>query len=65
MPEDELTKTGLWRSKDDAIAGGKGPWHRQARTIISQTYESINVSGLRLVIEEQVEGWKFEPFSLE
>lgn len=54
---------GLWRGKDDAIEGGKGLWHKQARGIISTTYESINVSGLRLIVEEGACKWTFEPWS--
>ena len=52
-----LTKTGFWRLKEDAIKGGRGPWHKQARSIISQMYEEINVKGLRLTIEDEVEAW--------
>lgn len=54
---------GLWRSKEDAIKGGRGPWHKQARAIIAKMYEEIDVKGLRLVIEEGVESWSFSPFN--
>ncbi|ETI26460.1 hypothetical protein G647_03237 [Cladophialophora carrionii CBS 160.54] len=53
--------TCLWRSKEDAVNGGRGPWHKQARAAIPNMYEHINVKGLRLVIEDDVRSWSFEP----
>ena len=53
--------TGLWRSREDAINGGKGPWHKQARAAIPGMYEQIDVKGLRLVIEDNVGSWTFGP----
>ncbi|KAJ9615149.1 hypothetical protein H2200_001223 [Cladophialophora chaetospira] len=53
--------TCLWRSKEDAINGGKGPWHKQARAAIPEMYEQIDVKGLRLVIEDDVRSWNFGP----
>ncbi len=50
---------GLWRGKDDAINGGKGPWHKQARAAIPNMYEQIDVKGLRLIIEDDVASWTF------
>lgn len=52
--------TCLWRSKEDAMRGGQGPWHKQARAVISKMYEQISVSGLQLVVEDDVSGWRFE-----
>lgn len=52
--------TCLWRSKADAVAGGKGPWHKRARDVTSKMYESIEVRGLRLTIEDEVDSWRFE-----
>lgn len=57
------TSIGLWRSKEDAIAGGKGPQHKQARGVIPQMYESIDVKGLKLTIEDDVTDWKFEQWT--
>lgn len=34
--------------------------HKQARRVISQMYESINVKGLRLTVGDDVSHWKFE-----
>ncbi|OCT48655.1 hypothetical protein CLCR_05122 [Cladophialophora carrionii] len=55
------TPAGLWRSKEDAVNGGRGPWHKQARAAIPNMYEHIDVKGLRLVIEDDVRSWSFEP----
>ena len=52
-----LMFVGFWRHKDDAIRGGRGPWHKQARMIIPQMYEDIIVKGLRLIIEDGIESW--------
>ncbi|RMZ87023.1 hypothetical protein DV736_g5753, partial [Chaetothyriales sp. CBS 134916] len=46
--------TCFWRHKEDAIKGGLGPWHKQARAIIPQMYEEIHVIGLRLTIDDDV-----------
>jgi len=54
---------GLWRNREDATKGGKGPWHKQARAIIPRMYEDICVKGLRLLIEDDVCEWEFSSFS--
>ena len=36
--------------------------HKQARACISQMYDSINVQGLKLVVEKDVSGWSFAPW---
>ncbi|KAL2444359.1 hypothetical protein ABEF95_016407 [Exophiala dermatitidis] len=54
--------TCLWRSKEDAVNGGRGPWHKQAGAAIAQMYEMIDVHGLRLTIEDDVEDWSFGPY---
>lgn len=58
-------RPGLWRSKEDAIEGGKGPWHKQARAITAGMYESIDVKGLKLIVEGNVNSWSFEPFGFK
>jgi hypothetical protein len=52
-------RVGFWRNKEDAIKGGRGPWHRQARAAIPGMYEQIDVKGLRLIIGEDAESWSF------
>jgi hypothetical protein len=49
--------TGLWRSKEDAVNGGRGPWHKQARDVIPQMYEMIQVKGLSLSIDDGIKSW--------
>ena len=52
--------TCLWRSKEDAIKGGQGPWHKQARGIIPRMYEQISVKGFQLVIDDDIAAFHFE-----
>lgn len=53
---------GLWVKKEDAVAGGTGPMHKQARASIPRMYETINVKGLKLTVDDDVRSWKFEPW---
>lgn len=53
---------GLWVKKEDAVAGGRGPMHKQARSVIPRMYESIDVKGLKLTVGNDVSYWKFEPW---
>ena len=55
-----LTEPGFWRSKEDAIKGGRGPQHRIAKGIIMTTYKHIDIKGLRLTIDDDVARWWFE-----
>ncbi|KPI45185.1 uncharacterized protein AB675_2319 [Cyphellophora attinorum] len=54
--------TCFWTNKEAAIAGGRGPLHKQARAIIPQMYESIHVKGLRFAITDAAREWKLEPY---
>lgn len=51
--------TCLWRHRDDARAGGRGPWHHKARLAAGQLYERIEFHTMSLVVEP--ESWRFEP----
>ncbi len=53
---------GFWRLREDAIEGGRGPWHKQARAIIPKMYEEISVKGLRLSVEDEVRSWSIGPY---
>ncbi|KIW64995.1 hypothetical protein, variant [Phialophora macrospora] len=53
--------TCFWRSKEDAVNGGRGPWHKQARAAIPNMYEHIDIKGLHLIIEDDVRSWSFGP----
>lgn len=48
--------------KEDAMAGGKGPWHKRARGSIPRMYDNIDVRGLKLTIGDDVNHWQFEPW---
>ena len=53
--------TCIWRDKHDAVAGGRGPYHKLARGCINKMYDKIDVHGLLLVIERHANEWSFEP----
>lgn len=54
--------TCIWRSEHDAIEGGKGPWHKQARQSAAKLYESISFSRLWLNLRREGDGilWSFK-----
>ncbi|CAG8304134.1 unnamed protein product [Penicillium olsonii] len=49
---------GIWRSRNDARLGGRGPWHAQARAAATVMYEEILFTTLRLDILDGAEGWE-------
>lgn len=51
---------GFWHTREDAAAGGKGPWHKKARGAAITMYESIRFETRRLTVEEGVTGWTWE-----
>ncbi|KAI2790144.1 hypothetical protein POX_d05649 [Penicillium oxalicum] len=50
--------TCIWRNRDDARLGGRGPWHAKARAAARSMYESIVFSTMELVIEDHVGSWE-------
>ncbi|KAJ5794181.1 hypothetical protein N7457_000780 [Penicillium paradoxum] len=50
--------TCIWRSRNDARLGGRGPWHAQARAAATVMYEQISFTTLRLGIADGVDSWK-------
>jgi hypothetical protein len=50
---------GLWRNREDARAGGTGPWHAQARAAAREMYEKIEFTTLELVVGEKAGEWEF------
>ncbi|CAI7610769.1 unnamed protein product [Penicillium glandicola] len=50
--------TCIWRSRNDARLGGRGPWHAQARAAAAVMYKEIRFTTLRLDIEDGVQSWK-------
>ncbi|KAH8693191.1 hypothetical protein BGW36DRAFT_302050 [Talaromyces proteolyticus] len=56
--------TCVWRSREDAREGGKGPWHRQARAAVSM-YETIVFKTMKLVIDDDASSWEIEDWTGE
>lgn len=50
--------TCLWRHRDDARAGGLGPWHQKARLAAGHLYERIEFQTMSLVVEQ--DSWRWE-----
>lgn len=54
--------TCVWRSREDATEGGKGPWHRRARLAASELYKAIEFRKLWLRLRRDTHGhvdWNF------
>ncbi|KAJ5243138.1 uncharacterized protein N7469_001465 [Penicillium citrinum] len=49
--------TCIWRSREDARLGGRGPWHAKARAAARELYENITFTTMKLVIEDEVASW--------
>ncbi|KAK3116166.1 hypothetical protein LTR53_003775 [Teratosphaeriaceae sp. CCFEE 6253] len=54
--------TCLWRTREDAVAGGRGPWHCRARAAAREIYESIEFQTHRLVVDAGAHEWRFEEY---
>ncbi|KAF2217259.1 hypothetical protein CERZMDRAFT_64530 [Cercospora zeae-maydis SCOH1-5] len=52
--------TCLWRSREDAAAGGRGPWHAQARAAARTMYKQISFHTHKLVIEDGATSWRLD-----
>lgn len=52
-----IFETGIWRSREDARLGGRGPWHAKARAAARELYENITFTTMKLVIEDEVASW--------
>lgn len=57
--------SGIWRSRNDARLGGRGPWHAQARAAASVMYEEILFTTLRLDIRDGAESWELSDWKDE
>ena len=51
---------GIWRNREDARAGGRGPWHGKARLAAKEMYENIDFNVHKLVVEEGASSWKLD-----
>ncbi|WPH00785.1 Hypothetical protein R9X50_00361500 [Acrodontium crateriforme] len=54
--------TCIWRNREDAAAGGKGPWHAKARASARTMYENISFHTHRFIIDEGGRKWKMEDY---
>lgn len=54
--------TGMWVAREDAAAGGRGPWHKQARGAAREMYETISFHTHTLVVEDGASSWRLEDF---
>ncbi|EME40561.1 hypothetical protein DOTSEDRAFT_112041, partial [Dothistroma septosporum NZE10] len=52
--------TCLWRNHEDAVAGGGGPWHEQARMAARTMYEYIEFGVHQMVVGDGAESWHME-----
>ncbi|KAK4618143.1 UPF0643 protein [Fulvia fulva] len=52
--------TCLWRNHEDAVAGGGGPWHKQARMAARTMYEYIDFGVHQMVVGAGAESWHME-----
>ncbi|KAJ6145136.1 hypothetical protein N7470_009031 [Penicillium chermesinum] len=61
----EAVVSGVWRNRNDARLGGRGPWHAKARAAGRQLYESIIFKTMKLTIEDGVKSWSFSDWTAE
>ncbi|KAJ6103004.1 hypothetical protein N7486_005431 [Penicillium sp. IBT 16267x] len=57
--------TCIWRNRNDARLGGRGPWHAKARAAGRTLYEDIVFSTMKLVIEDGVSSWSMSGWTSE
>ncbi|OAA47430.1 UPF0643 protein [Beauveria brongniartii RCEF 3172] len=64
-PDSELRNlaTCLWRSKEDAVAGGRGPAHRKAAMSTRSLYAYWKIDQHRLTIRNNAEEWEIVPWT--
>lgn len=64
-PDPELRNlaTCVWRSREEAIAGGKGPAHRKAAMSTRSLYAYWKIDQHRLTIHDGAAGFEIEPWT--
>ncbi|KAH9827870.1 UPF0643 protein [Teratosphaeria destructans] len=55
--------TCVWRDREDARAGGQGPWHARARSSAGELYEQINFFTHRFFVGNGAERWWLQELS--
>lgn len=53
---------GIWVTREDAAAGGRGPWHKKARGAARDMYETISFHTHTLVVESGAASWELKKF---
>ncbi|KAL2204950.1 hypothetical protein CC79DRAFT_1252485, partial [Sarocladium strictum] len=63
-PDSELRNlaTCLWRSRDDAIAGGRGPAHKKAAGSTRSLYAYWKIDQHRLTVRDGADSWEIVPW---
>ncbi|CAM1503047.1 Fc.00g078230.m01.CDS01 [Cosmosporella sp. VM-42] len=63
-PDSELRNlaTCIWRTREDAKNGGRGPAHREAAGATRSMYAFWRIDQHRLIIRENVESWEITPW---
>ncbi|KAK3192207.1 hypothetical protein K4F52_001837 [Lecanicillium sp. MT-2017a] len=64
-PDPELRNlaTCVWRSREDAMAGGRGPAHKKAAMSTRSLYAYWKIDQHRLIIRKNVEDWELVPWT--
>ncbi|KAJ8098905.1 hypothetical protein POJ06DRAFT_277296 [Lipomyces tetrasporus] len=57
--------TCLWRSREDARAGGTGPRHKNARAAAREMYDTIVFTTLKLDIDDGASSWQISDWTNE
>lgn len=55
--------TCVWRSRPDAIAGGRGPAHKKAAMSSRSLYAYWKIDQHRLIIRNNAEDWEIVPWT--
>ncbi|KXS19480.1 hypothetical protein M427DRAFT_28932 [Gonapodya prolifera JEL478] len=55
--------TCIWRNRQDAAAGGRGPWHAKARAFARQAYEKIDFQTFWFTVDEGATSWYLEEYA--
>lgn len=55
--------TCIWRSREDAVEGGRGPAHRKAAGSTRALYAFWKIDQHRLVVRDNVDSWEIVPWS--
>lgn len=54
---------GIWRNREDARAGGTGPWHKKARAAGAIMYDKVVFKTLAIVIGDDASSWELSEWA--